>query len=282
MPIVVVAVLALLFVLWLLLQPRWVAQRRARWRAQPVPQAWLEVLNTRVPYLGRLPADLRHELNANMQVFLAEKAFIGCDGFVITDEVRVTIAAQACLLLLGRPTDYFPKLRQVLVYPGSFVVDGLHSGEGNLELHHGRQALAGESWFEGQVVLAWDETLEDAQVPDDGRNVVIHEFAHQLDMENGDANGVPLLPSLARYRRWSQVMDAEFARLQQLTLRRQPCLIDPYGASHPAEFFAVISEAFFEQGTEMAHQLPQLYAELRGFYGVDPAAWKPDSVPVRP
>ena len=119
-----------------------------------------------------------------MQVFLAEKPFIGCDGLEVTDEMRVTIAAQACLLILNRRTDYFANLRQILVYPGAFLVDRVHT-DGAGVLQEQRQVLSGESWSQGQVILSWDDVVDGASVVDDGRNVVIHEFAHQLDQQNG-------------------------------------------------------------------------------------------------
>ncbi|RZI86149.1 MAG: zinc-dependent peptidase [Rubrivivax sp.] len=268
----IVACVALCFVVWLLAQPWLVERRRRRWQSQPFPDAWRAILKKRVPYVRALPADLQLQLKKHIQVFLAEKAFIGCGGLVINDEIRVTVAAQACLLILNRPTDYYPKLRQILVYPSAFLVTRLHTDEAGVQQDH-RRVLSGESWSQGQVILAWDDTVEGAAVVDDAHNVVIHEFAHQLDTENGHANGAPLLPGRQRHQRWSRVMNEAFAQVQAQVQSGEPSLVDPYGASDPAEFFAVASETFFERPTEMAREHPALYRELREFYRIDPLSW---------
>ena len=274
MPALIVSLLALLLVLWLLGQPWLSARRRERLREQAFPAAWRKILRRRVPLLRRLPADLQIELKRQIQVFVAEKAFIGCDGLRVNDEMRVTIAAQACLLTLNRPGQHYPALREIVVYPGSFVVEREHT-DGIGVAHHARQVLAGESWDHGQVVLSWHDTLEGAAVPDDGQNVVIHEFAHQLDQETGAANGAPMLEKRAQYTRWSQVLGAEFRRLKGTIALQQASLFSDYGATDPAEFFAVISEVFFEQPERMADEHPELYQQLALFYRLDPLNWTP-------
>jgi Mlc titration factor MtfA (ptsG expression regulator) len=186
--------------------------------------------------------------------------------------MRVTIAAQACLLILNRRSDGFPQLRQILVYPGAFVVDRAHADAGGV-VQDRRLALSGESWSQGQVILSWQDTVEGAEVADDGRNVVIHEFAHQLDQENGGANGAPPMAGRARRERWARVLSEEFAVLQRRASARQPSLLDHYGAGDPAEFFAVASEAFFEQPQRLAAEHAALYRELSQYYRVDPLSW---------
>ena len=218
-----------------------------------------------------MPADLRAKLEGHVQVFMHEKNFVGCDGFQVTDEVRVTIAAQACLLILGRDSHYFPKLRDILVYPSAFVVERVVGGP--MLQSDSTRVLSGESWTHGQIVLSWSDVVQGAAITDDGRNVVIHEFAHQLDQEKGYANGAPWLGRRDRYPRWSRVMNEEFARLQQSAATGEPSLFNPYGATEPAEFFAVVSEAFFEQPRIFAHYHPALYEELGGVYRVDPRAF---------
>ena len=270
--LLIIATLGLLLLGWLAGQPWLVERRRRRLRARPFPIAWRRILIRRVPYFRTLPADLQLQLEQHIQVFLSEKPFIGCRGLVVTEEMRVTIAAQACLLILNRRTDYFAKLRQILVYPGPFVVDRLQA-DGAGVMQERRHALSGESWSQGQVILSWEDVLDGAAVSDDGRNVVIHEFAHQLDQEAGHANGAPLLGRRERYARWSTVLRAEFDALAQRTLAQQPSLISDYAATDPAEFFAVVSEVFFEQGPRLAAEHPALYRELAGFYRVDPASW---------
>jgi len=257
---------------WLLGQPWWVAHRRRRVRAEPFPAAWRRILQRQVPLYRRLPADLKLRLQRAVAVFVAEKQFVGCGGLAVTDEMRVTVAAHACLLWLARNGEGYPELRQILVYPGPFFVDRLTPGAGGV-LQEQRQLLAGESWDRGQVVLSWDDVVAGAAVADDGRNVALHEFAHQLDQETGFANGAPRLPSRERYDRWSQVLGAEFDALRQRAEGEAPPLIPVYGAMSPAEFFAVVTEVFFEQPLRLAAEHPALYAELAGFYRLDPRLW---------
>jgi Mlc titration factor MtfA (ptsG expression regulator) len=278
LPILIVTVLALLFIGWLIWQPRWVARRRARQQTEGFPPAWRAIIRRNVPLAASLPADLQTQLRRHILVFLAEKAFVGCQGQVIDDEVRVTIAAQACLLLLNRQSDYFAALRQVLVYPSAFEVDITHTDEMGV-VQSGRDWRAGESWQEGQVILSWQDVLEGAADPHDGWNVVIHEFAHQLDSESGLTNGTPRLPTADHQARWSRVMQTEFDALVAAVARgEEDTFLDPYGASEPAEFFAVVTEAYFEQGAELRAQHPALFAELHTFFQVDTSSWPPARV----
>ena len=272
MPLVLLLVATLALIAWLLREPLFAEWRRRRVMRQPFPPEWREILRRRVPYVRSMPADLQLQLKKRIQVFLAEKSFIGCAGLVVTEEMRVTIAAQACLLLLNRRTDYFAELRQILVYPGAFIVDSVRS-DGAGVLQDQRRVLAGESWSQGQVILSWDDTVDGAATPDDGRNVVIHEFAHQLDQQNGRANGAPWLPGRVRRARWSRVFGDAFAELQQRVAQGSPTLLSDYGATDPAEFFAVASEVFFEQPALLAAQHPALYGELSAFYRINPLSW---------
>ena len=198
--------------------PRWRAWRRAGWASRPFPSAWRTILRRRVPLYRRLPPLLQQQLRRHVQVFLAEKPFIGCGELVLTDEIRVTVAAHACLLRLNRDGPLFPDLREILVYPGAFVVDRVHAEPGGV-LREERRALAGESWSRGQVILSWEDVLEGARIVDDGHNVVLHEFAHQLDQESGAANGAPRQAS-AQLARWAEVMNTEFEALHQRLRQR--------------------------------------------------------------
>ncbi len=268
-PLLVLVAVAVLAVAALIAQPWWTGRRRARLRGGPFPAAWRGILRRRVPAVARLPADLQARLKCHIQVFVAEKAFIGCQGQTITDEVRVTVAAQACLLLLGheRP-DYYPRLRQILVYPDAFVVRRERPvGDGLVTAQH--QALSGESWVEGQVILSWAEVLDGAADPADGHNVVLHEFAHQIDQDNGVSDGRPWRPHAATRRRWAAVMDAAFARLQH----EPSAVIDAYGASDPAEYFAVVTELFFERPHALEAEVPAVYRELADLYRLQPLSW---------
>jgi MtfA peptidase len=267
-----IVVLAVLYVGWLLTAPRRARHRRERLRRQRFPEAWQRILRRRVKSYRRLPAQLQQQLKEHMQVFLAEKDFIGCDGLVVTDEMRVTIAALACLLILNRETDYYPNLRQVLVYPGAFVVDMEESDEAGV-VRNDSHVLSGESWSQSQVILSWEDVVEGAAVDDDGYNVVIHEFAHQLDQEAGYANGAPELATRGQYARWSRVLGEEYERLRASVEAGEQSLLDDYGATDPAEFFAVLAEVFFEQPLPLREENPVLYDELSRFFRVDPANW---------
>jgi MtfA peptidase len=275
MAILSVALVAALFVAVLLAQPALRGRRRRRLRAAPFPAAWRTLLRRRVPAYGQLPFPERRALEGLVQVFIAEKDFVGCAGQEVDDEVRVTIAAQACLLLLGRDAAYFPGLRTILVYPAAFVVEKLRPEPSGV-LQETRQVLSGESWSRGQVVLSWEDVLAGAADPADGRNVVIHEFAHQLDQEKGYANGAPILSGRGRRERWAGVLGEEFARLRsrlEWGAAAGSPVLDPYGATDPAEFFAVASEAFFERPAQLAAEHPALYEVLAGYYRVDPRNW---------
>jgi MtfA peptidase len=268
-PAILMASAVALGVLALMAKPWRLARHRKRLRAQPFPAAWRRILRRRVPLVARLPTHLQLRLKRHIQVFIAEKPFIGCQGQAITDEVRVTIAAQACLLLLGHETpDFFPRLKEILVYPGAFVVDREQALGGGV-VRDQRQALSGESWSQGRVVLSWADALTGAAEPHDARNVVVHEFAHQIDQDDGTANGRPWRPTPQLRLRWQRVMDAAFQRLQHMPSD----VIDPYGATDPAEFFAVASEVFFERPADLAAEAPEVYREFSALYGLNPAQW---------
>jgi Mlc titration factor MtfA (ptsG expression regulator) len=257
----------------LLLSPPLVARhRRARIRAKPLPGAWRRIIDRRVPLARRIPASLRPRFEGHVREFVDQKSFLGCAGMPIDDEVRVTVAAHAALLRLGRRTAGYDNLRDILLYPGAFAVERTVPDPNGL-LSERRETLSGESWARGQVILSWQDVVDGAAIPDDGRNVAIHEFAHQVDQEKGHANGAPPGFSRERAARWASVFNAEYAELHARLARGEATLIHPYGATNPAEFFAVASEVFFEQAREMRWRHPALYAELSGFYGVDPARW---------
>jgi len=269
LPMLTLAIAVLVGVVAAVAKPWWIERRRDRLRAEAFPVAWRRILRRRVPAVARLPADLQRQLKRHIRVFVAEKPFIGCQGQAITDDVRVTIAAQACLLLMGhaRP-EYFPRLRQILVYPDAFVVQR-EQARGDGLVHEQRRALTGESWSHGQVVLSWTEVMAGSADPADGRNVVLHEFAHQIDQDTGVADGRPWRPTPTLRRRWAAAMGAAFEHL-----RREPsALIDAYGASDPAEFFAVVTEVFFERPQALAAETPAVYRELAELYRLHPLSW---------
>jgi MtfA peptidase len=245
--------------------------RRQRISRRPFPAAWRDIVRRRVPLARELPAAQQLRLKKHVQVLLAEVPFVGCAGLEVSDEMRVTIAAQAAFLLLGRGGS-FGNLREVLVYPGHFVVPRSEAGSGGV-VHEGRDVLAGQSWQRGQVIVAWDAVRDGAAEPHDGANVVMHEFAHQLDQDTGAANGAPYVGRGVLQRVWARVMNQEYDALQLRLARAEPGLIEPYAATSPAEFFAVTTELFFEQPQALAAERPALYEQLKRCYRLDPVSW---------
>jgi Mlc titration factor MtfA (ptsG expression regulator) len=219
-----------------------------------------------------MPAPLRQQLQRLVKQFLHQKRFVGCAGLELTEEMRVTIAAQACLLLLNRPSRVYPGLHTVLVYPGAFLVPRREQDAAGVvtETH---QDLLGESWGDGRVVLSWEHVRRAGLEPEGTHNVVLHEFAHQLDSESGSNNGAPWLGSPERYRSWSETLSRDFELLRRDAWFGYRDVLDPYGATNPAEFFAVATESFFEQPHALASRHPALYAEFQAYYRVDPRDW---------
>jgi Mlc titration factor MtfA (ptsG expression regulator) len=245
--------------------------RRQRIASRPFPAAWRDIVRRRVPLARELPPDQQLRLKKHIQVLLAEVPFIGCAGLEVDDEIRVTIAAQAAFLLLGRGGS-FSNLREVLVYPGHFVVPRSELGAGGV-VHEARDVLAGQSWQRGQVIVAWDAVVDGAFDPHDGVNVVLHEFAHQLDQDTGPANGAPYVGRGAIQRGWARVMNREFDALRARLAGDEPTLIERYAATNPAEFFAVTTELFFEKPGALVSERPELYEQLKRCYRLDPASW---------
>ena len=252
--------------------------RRERLRRRPFPKAWLALIQRHVVFFRRLSASDRAELLGHVQIFLAEKRFEGCGGFTITDEVRVTVAAQACLLLLHRKTDYFPELLTILVYPLTYMVEEKRQvGEHFWE--EGTVSRLGETGRRmGSLVLSWDAVKYGAADPSDGKNVVLHEFTHQLDFENHAADGMPSLATREQQLAWAAVMRSEFASLRAADESGIPTLLDTYGAKDPAEFFAVSVEAFFELPRALRARYPKLYEQLRNYFQQDPVEYSAETI----
>lgn len=255
-----------------LAKPYFREYQRDKVKSLPFKKQWRKIIQQRMPYFRQMPADLQLQLKQHIQVFISEKSFVGCNGIEITDEIRVTIAAQACLLLLNRKTDYYPKLKTILIYPSAFLKEQNQRSADGVQYTR-KVALSGESWDFGKIVLSWQDSLHGAELPNDGHNVVIHEFAHQLDQENGKANGAPILGKGQNYQCWSQVFSQQFEILRKQAASGTPSIFDYYGATEPAEFFAVVSEVFFEKSTQFYQQHPALYRQLTDYYKVDPIHW---------
>jgi Mlc titration factor MtfA (ptsG expression regulator) len=244
--------------------------RRKALSEQPFPAEWSAIIARNVPYCEGLHPDEREHLEELIKVFIAEKRFEGCGGLAVTDEIRVTIAAQACLLLLNLNCGYYDRLGSIIVFPESFAFEREESGAADTVTVE-RVPVAGLSSSGGAVALSWPDSLDGARQPGDGSNVVFHEFAHQLDQLDGAMDGAPALDTAALYRDWARVLGAEYARLQGETERGIPSLISPYAATKPAEFFAVVTELFFEQPVDLQQQHPSLYDEFRQYFRQDPA-----------
>ncbi len=236
----------------------------------PFPAEWTEIVERNVPLARSLPEADRRELERLVRLFLAEKSFEGAGGFSVTDEVRVTIAAHACLLLLHRDTDVYPELETIIVYPSTYVAPTTrHEGPVVIEEESAR---LGESWERGMVVLAWDSVESSARQAGDGHNVVLHEFAHQLDQEDGTMDGAPDLGTRARYTAWARVLGDEYEELVARVHAGRGSDLDAYGATSPPEFFAVVTEMFFEKPLRLRARHPELYEALADFYQQDPAS----------
>lgn len=247
----------------LLLIWRWSRRRRdADAGADLSPLEWKDLLDDRLALAARLSPAQRERFHALVERFLKQKRFVGCAGLEVTDEMRVLVAGMACLMILRPGAALFPALRQVLIYPGPFLVPVNEPDEFGLVSDEPEERI-GESWQGDRVILSWPDV--EAALDGDEVNVVAHEFAHQLDDESGAGDGAPLLSD---YTQWSEVMKTEFERLRR---HRRPPVLDPYGAQSPAEFFGVVTEAFFQRGAELAHHHPALYAVLRDYYGFETA-----------
>lgn len=243
-----------------------------------MPEAWRSIISRNLPFFDRLSGDDQQELLGHVQVFLAEKRFEGCAGLQLTDEVRVTIATQACLLLLHRKPTYYPRLLTILVYPSGYVVEDKRQVEGAIWAEGPTGRLGETAGQMGSLVVAWDAAKEGAIDPADGKNLVIHEFAHQLDFEDFAADGVPALASRDDERSWAMVMRTEFSLLRASDDTGIPTLLDPYGATNPAEFFAVATEAFFERPRALRRLHPKLYGEMERFFRQDPALYSSEDL----
>lgn len=246
-------------------------QRRKRRLAETIPDTWVALIEKNVPIYNHLPNELKQQLPGLINVFLDEKTFVGCGGLEITDEIKVTIAAQACMLLLNRKTHFYAKLKTIYVYPHTYVAQSRENDSGLIV--EGRSVRLGESWQNGPVVLAWDSIVGGAGNIHDGHNVVFHEFAHQLDQEDGEADGAPILENRSCYRSWATVLGKEYDRLCQKQQGHHRSVINQYGATNPAEFFAVATEAFFEKPRQLHQHSPELYEELKNYYKLDPLSW---------
>lgn len=262
--LIVIAVAIYLFV--------WPDYRLRRLYNAPFPAPWMDILKKRLVFFEKLPQATQIQLQNLIKGFINDKTFLGCNGQLIDDDIRVTVAAQACLLILNRNSNLYRNLKSILIYPSTFYATREIRDELGL-VSTNYSAMLGESWSLGKVVLAWDNVEKSVLDWNDGHNVVLHEFAHQLDSESGSTNGAPILQTRSAYKNWAHVFSAEFTELQAAAVGNNASLIDHYGATNPAEFFAVATETFFELPAQMHQHHQELYKELQDFYQLDPASW---------
>jgi Mlc titration factor MtfA (ptsG expression regulator) len=269
----VIFVIIGLIVTLILINPLLIKRRRNRLQRRPFPPLWNAIIENNLPIYLYLEPDERKRLQGHIQVFLTEKQFIGCRGLQVTEEMKIIIAAVACLLLLNERGQYFPKLRSILVYPSAYIVKETTAID-NYVVEERSVARLGESWTKDQLILSWEQIKQDTVNWQDGHNVILHEFAHQLDQEDGKAEGVPILKHSSDYPIWAKVMSEAYQQLCNDVLQGVNNVIDSYGATNPAEFFAVATETFFEKPHQLLSDYPAVYQQLQSYYQLDPVQWK--------
>ncbi|MEM1373544.1 MAG: M90 family metallopeptidase [Pseudomonadota bacterium] len=261
---------SLLVLAWVLVRRARARARRATLLATRLPSELRALLERDVPLYARLPKELRDGVDGKIALFLDQVTFHGAGGLDVSEEMKLSIAAQASILVAANG-QWYDTLRTVLLYPGAFrsrqpVQDGYVVTE--------RDAVRiGESWERGPVILSWADSERGSFIDDDGKNVVLHEFAHQLDGLSGHTDGVPLLGSAADVRAWEAAFSETYERIGRLIEIGKRPFLDPYGASAPEELFPVATEAFFEQPNELRREEPDLYACLVAYYKMDPLLW---------
>jgi Mlc titration factor MtfA (ptsG expression regulator) len=253
---------------------RWFTDRRRdKLTKAPFPPLWEGIIRRNVVHYRMLEDAQQAHLRALIQVFIAEKNWEGAGGLLLTDEIRVTISAQACLLLLGLPHNYYRNVQSIIVYPSTVVPPQREPGFFEIPIAPVAVAhpIIGQAFRQGPVIIIWDAALRSGRHPETGHNVIYHEFAHKLDMLDGAADGTPPLRSRAEYRDWVLICSREYLRLKHDVQMGKESYLDAYGATNEAEFFAVATEQFFDQPLLMIEHAPDLYRVLKGYYRQDPA-----------
>jgi len=246
-------------------------RRRTKLWQTPWPAAWLTYVDRNVAHYHRLNREQQNKLRDIARILIAEKFWEGCNGFVITDEVKVTISAQAALLLLGIEHDYYERVLTILVYPGSFWTAKPDDNADDAFVPD--QAVLGQAVYRGPVILAWDEVVGEGREPESGHNVVVHEFAHQLDFLDNSVDGVPPLANDKAKEQWLLVMNKALEQHRQTLEHRGHIFFPVAAAVNLTEFFAYSSEAFFCKPMDLAAEFPDVYAQLAGYYRIDPREW---------
>lgn len=248
--------------------------RRYLLRRREFPESWQRILETRVPYYRYLPDRLREELRRHMPVIMTDKIFEGCGGLEMDEEKRVVISAYATILILGEPAGYYPDLKAILVYPADYYAEVSEEDAAGI-VTEGVESRSGESWGVGSLVLSWRDIELDLAEPFTGRNLIFHEFAHQLDEVYGVTAGIDETGEVYTSNEWNETLATEYRSLRRSAESGEETLLDPYGATLPMEFFSVATECFFETGHAMREHHPKLYRMFTRFYNLDPATWLP-------
>lgn len=248
-------------------------RRRKKLTQAPFPYSWEDIISRNVAHYCMLDDAERAHLRALIQVFIAEKYWEGAGGLELTDEIRVTISAQACLLILGLPHNYYRNVESIIVYPSTVVPPQRNPGFfentfAPMELEH---PIIGQAFQQGPLIIVWDAALFGGRHPESGHNVIYHEFAHKLDMLDGAADGTPPLRDRTEYRDWVLTCSREYLRLKHDTEKGKKSFLNSYGATSEAEFFAVATERFFDQPLLMIKHAPDLYRVLKEYYRQDPS-----------
>lgn len=249
--------------------------RRNKILAAPFPSEWERHIQDHIPYYQYLNDEEKRRLQYLIKIFIAEKHWLGCNDLELTDEIRVVIAAHACLLILALPDDHYRRVESIYVYPTEILSPERPKGffEVSTSPARGPMPILGEAHHRGPVILVWDAVKRETRHPEHGHNVVYHEFAHKLDMLDGRADGTPVLSTPEEYQRWIEICSQEYLELSHKIEHGEPTFFDSYAATDEAEFFAVATENFFNKPEEMKYHHPKLYQVLREFYRQDPA-WK--------
>jgi MtfA peptidase len=247
-------------------------RRRRKLLALQLPIDWRQVLEQNVAVYSLLSADQQQRLTQAVKIIVAERPFVGLSGLAITDEIKVTVAAQAALLLLGEVGYYFDRVPAIYVQPSYHRTRSLRS-LGDAMLVEDDVLVEGQALEQGEIRLAWNEVLYGSRDPADGENVVLHELAHHLDALDGHFDGTPPLPREADRQRWRRVFDAELAQLRADLAAGRDTFLHDAAAENLAELFAYSTECFFEQPLDLAELYPELFDCLHTFYKVDPRPW---------
>jgi Mlc titration factor MtfA (ptsG expression regulator) len=251
----------------------WFRERRRKKLVQALfPSSWEEIILRNVAHYCMLEDTERAHLRALIQVFIAEKNWEGAGGLELDDEIRITISAQACLLILGLPHNYYRNVQSIIVYPSTVVPPQRRPGsfENPIAPVNIEQPILGQAFLQGPVIIVWDAALRGGRHPELGYNVIYHEFAHKLDLLDGMADGTPPLRNRTEYRDWILVCSREYQRLRRDAAMGRKSFLNAYGATNEAEFFAVATEQFFDRPQLMIKQAPYLYHVLREYYRQDP------------